>query len=208
MKTTRCFVLLFFFISVGSMAQIRENGKWSIEASAGIHIPFSPADFVNTNDYIAFKQYQLSLRYMFNDTWGLKGHYGRNRFEDKNDHSLGTTYNRIALEGVLDLGSAMNILQRSEIHLLGHFGGGLTFVPYEDSEDPYDNIGNLMIGFTGLRQVSRGVDVLADITFVKGFEVQHAYSGEVIDKGSLPLDGYGGFFMNISIGLVIYLNPR
>lgn len=203
----RYLILLFFFVSVGSTAQVRQDGKWSIEGSAGLHVPFSPTNFVNTNDYIAFKQFQLSLRYMFNDKYGVKGHYARNRFEDKNNHALGVTYNRIALEGVANLGNVFDFMQRSEIDLLGHFGGGLTFVPYPKAEDPYDNIGNLMFGVTGLRQIGRGIDVLADITFVKGFEVQHSYSNIMIDP-TLPHEGYGGFFMNISIGLVIYLDPR
>lgn len=204
----RYFILLLFFVSMSTQAQIRQDGRWSIEGSAGLHIPFSPDNFINTGDYVGLKQFQLSLRYMFNDKYGLKGHYGRNRFEDKNNHGLGTTYNRIALEGIINFGNAFDFGRRSDFDLLGHFGGGLTFVPYPDSEDPYDNIGNLMLGFTALYPVGRGVDVLADVTFVKGFEVQHGYNGEMIDKGKLPHDGYGGLFANISLGLVIYILPN
>lgn len=200
----RYLFVLFFFVSFVGTAQFGNDRLWSVSASAGVQIPFAPDNFVSTGDYISFSQFQLSLRYMFNEKYGLQGHYGRNHFEADNS---GMVYNRFMLEGVVNIGEALYFQnrRRSRWDFLGHLGGGLTFTSVirdGETQDNPDRIGTLMVGLTSLMDLGPQWDLLGDVSLITNYSVQNAYNGQRIEPNTE--EGFFGAFVNVSLGVVFY----
>lgn len=202
----RYLFLLCFFVSFGATAQIDRFNQWSLEASAGIHVPLSPTDGISRSKYIGFKQFQLSTRYMFNEKYGLKGHYANNRFQPRGDDNTGIGFHRIGVEGVLNVGRVLKVSPRIREHvaLLAHLGGGITFA-YPEAIDEAEHIGNIMVGLTGLVKLTPRMALSGDITLVNNVVQHYGYDGALLDPG---FDGTSGSFVNVSAGLVFYLGQQ
>src|SRR5699024_4541914 len=86
-----------------SYAQSEQYNQFSVELTTGVDVPLVTRGHMARSDYISFPQFQLSLRYMFNPKFGLKGHYGYNLFKDSKDVGPNITFHRLAVEGVVNL---------------------------------------------------------------------------------------------------------
>lgn len=202
----RYFLLLVLFVSLSAKGQIDRFNQWSVEASAGVHVPLGPTDGISRSKYIGFKQFQLSARYMFNEKYGLKGHYANNRFQPRGESDLGIGYHRVGVEGVLNVGRVLNVSPRirERVALLAHLGGGITFA-YPESTDSAEHIGNIMVGFTGLVKLSPRMALSGDITLVNSVLQHYGYDGAQLDPG---FEGDSGSFVNVSAGIVFYLGMQ
>src|SRR5690606_40891781 len=77
-------ILAFLFFNFNATQAQRFN-NFSLELGGGVHIPFTPKDQTELSNFISFKQFQLSGRYMFNEKIGLKGQYAYFDFQDKDN---------------------------------------------------------------------------------------------------------------------------
>lgn len=198
--------LFILFISAFGISQEIEPSynRFSLEATTGIHIPFSPDDFISRSDYISFGQFQVSARYMITQKYGIKAHYAYNGFRDKNDKNLKNDYHRLGLEGVVNIGKLLDVNYRirEKIGLLAHSGAGLTLS--KPNTGGTDRIGNFLVGLTGEVKLSERFTLLGDFTYVVNFKQHHSYNGVPLPNSEPTTGGYG----NISIGLMYALGGK
>ncbi len=196
-----CYCSLFFlFIGFLASAQEKKYNHWSAELSTGIHVPLAPGDGISRKKYIAFKQFELAGRYMFNEKLGLKAHYAFNRFENPDNTQMGISMSRIGLEGVVNVGQLLDVDYRIREHigLLFHTGLGVTFAK-PSSVSGTDHMGNILVGFTGQIKLNDRFVLLGDMTYVNNVKQHYGYNGEVLTP---DLDTKPGGFVNVSIGLI------
>lgn len=192
--------MLLFFSTFFVSAQTDEFNRFSAELTTGIHVPLAPNHGISRSKYIAFKQFQLSGRYMFTEKFGLKGHYAFNRFANPDDADFGMSFNRIGLEGVANVGKLLNVgyRLRERFGLLFHTGAGITFANPTGSES-IEHIGNILVGFTGQIKLNSDFTLLGDLTYVANLKQHYAYNGELINAN---YDPEPGSFVNLSIGIM------
>lgn len=207
LKTSKQLIfLLLMLVTISVSAQSDKFNKLSAELTTGIHVPLAPNHGISRSKYIAFKQFQLSMRYMFNEKIGLKGHYAFNRFSNPDDSDMGVSYNRAGLEGVVNLGKLMNVsyLIRERFGLLFHAGAGITLAK-PSMVNGNEKIGNLMAGFTGQIKLDNRFAILGDLTYVGNIKQHYAYNGELMHA---DFDSESGSFLNVSIGIVYYFGEE
>lgn len=186
-------------------AQETKYNRFSAELTTGIHVPLSPNNEISSSDYIAFKQFQISGRYMISNKYGLKAHYGYNKFDDPNDSENGITFHRIGLEGVANINRLLEVnpAGRRRFNLLAHGGVGLSFAK-ANLGNGTDHIGNILLGLTGEIKLNNRFSLLGDVTYLANFR-QHTY----FDGKSLPNNDYKtGSFVNVSLGIMYSFGPN
>ena len=207
-KVKYIFATAFFLliISITASAQEKKYNQISAELSGGVHAPISPKDGISRIDYVGWKQFQLSGRYMFNEYWGLKGHYGFNHFENSNYNDLGIIFNRLGLEGVANVGKLININYRIReyVGLLFHTGIGATMAT-TSSNEANDKIGNIIVGLTGLVKLNKSLALFGDVSYIANISQNYGFNGVKLTE---TLNSNNGGAVNINIGLMIYLGKH
>lgn len=208
-------VALSSMLWTSSMAQEGEEyNKFSLEISGGLHIPVAPSDMVKTGDYVGLQQIQLSGRYMLNTQYGFRAFYAYNRFDadevgtgENEGEDLYNTFNRVGIEGIVDLGDLFNMNQRflDRNNILVHAGAGFTFSkPSTSKKGNTDHMGFLVAGITPQRKISSRVALFADVSYVINFKQHNSYSGIRFEDKDAKMGGFG----NLSIGLIVYLGSE
>ncbi|WP_164905201.1 hypothetical protein [Aequorivita ciconiae] len=206
MKYPKYLLTLIIFALGGTLtAQETKFNRFSLELTTGIDAPLSLRNGKSTSDYIAFKQFQISGRYMISQTYGIKGFYGYNQFNPSNDSNNGLTFHRVGAEAVVNINRLLNINSagRRQFNVLAHGGMGLSLAK-PDTQSNTDNIGNVLMGMTGEIKLSNRFSILGDVTYLANLR-QHTY----FDGTSLPHNDYKtGSFVNISVGIMYSLGPN
>lgn len=187
-------------------AQESRFNKISIELTTGVHVPLSPAKDISRSKYIAFKQFQLAGRYMFNEKFGLKGHYAHNTFGNPKDSKMNLKMNRLGLEGVANIGKLLNVNYRlrERYGLLFHTGFGLTLAQPSTAKGS-DKIANILAGFTGEIKLNNRFTLLGDMTYVANFKQNYGYNGSLINVNGA---NESGGFVNVSVGIMYSLGSE
>ena len=203
-RSNYCFLLFLMLVSGAATAQEANFNRMSLEITTGIHIPNSPNNEISNSKYIAFKQFQLSGRYMFSEQFGVKGHYGFNGFSNPDNNDEGVNANRIGLEGVVNVGRLLNVdySVREKVGLLFHGGVGLTSAK-PSVGGTAERMGNLLAGLTGEVKLSNRFALLVDATYVANFSQHYNFNGVPLD----PKTNSGGF-MNLSVGIMYSLGSK
>lgn len=206
LKITLVLVTVLLLFSATISAQGRDYNRFSIAISTGLHVPLAPGDGISRSKYIAFKQFQLSGRYMFSKRVGIKGHYGFNRFADPDRKDMGVSFNRFGVEGVVNVGRLLNVdfHIREQLGLLFHTGLGVTFANPTGSTAT-DHIGNILAGFTGEYKISNQMALMGDLTYLANIRQHSGYNGASLNAGE---KGLSGGFVNVSIGIIFYLGEE
>lgn len=202
-------IAAFLLTGIGVSAQTYERpyNQWSIEAQTGYHIPAAPNDFVKLGDYDgAFKQFQGGIRYMINDTYGIRANYSFLNFENPDIAGGGVKYNRVTLGGVANLWKVGNVQGefRKTFGLLFHLDAGVTFAN-PSTVTGTDHIGNIVGGLMPQVKISRNFAVFADVAYQVNLKQHYAYNGVLIDPSYEHKTG--GLF-NFSIGLTYYFGGK
>lgn len=214
---SRIFILSIFsfFLWTSASAQaLQDYNRFSFEVSAGLHIPVSPTTGINTGDYIGFKQIHVGARYMINTKYGVKVFFATNRFDggDTKIHTIDgvdqeidlySTYTRVAIEGVFNLGDIFKMSPRflEKNGILGHLGAGLTYSSPATVPGKVDRMGILVFGLTPQRKLTRNLVIFGDLNYVANLKQHYTYSGIRFDDQQAKIGG----FMNINIGLTYYI---
>ncbi|WP_347375023.1 hypothetical protein [Aequorivita sp. Q41] len=194
-----CFV---FLVLIGMSASSQEDkfNRISVEITTGVHVPFAPVNHISRSNYVGFKQFQLSGRYMLTESFGLKGHYAFNGFSSSKNKNYKISFNRVGLEAVANVGKLLKVdyRLRERLGLLVHSGFGITLAK-PSFVDGTDHIGNFLIGLTGQIKLNDNFTLLGDMTYVRSFEQQYSYKGQLINANFDPVSGS---FVNVSIGIM------
>ena len=199
------FLALFFISSASLLAQESNFNRWSAELTTGVHVPLAPNQGISRKKYIAFKQFEFATRYMFTEKFGLKGHYGFNRFANPKDTKMGVTFHRIGMEGVMNVGKVLNINYRlrERLGLLFHTGVGVTFARPEATRGT-DHMGNFLVGLTGQIKLNESFTLLGDMTYIRSMKQHYAYNGQPM----IPFEDTPGAFVNVSVGIMYNLGEH
>ncbi len=199
-------IVIFLFLSFNVFSQRSAFNRWSAEISTGLHVPLAPNDGVSRSKYIAFKQFQLSGRYMFSKRVGVKGHYAFNRFSNPDNSDEAVSFNRFGVEGVVNVGRLLNVdfHIREKFGLLFHTGVGVT-LSNPTGTTGTDRMGNILAGFTGQFRLSNEIALTGDMTYVHNVKQHYGYAGNNLFAGE---SGQSGGFVNVSIGLIFSLGEE
>jgi|SRR5690554_4422761 len=192
---------VLFLLNMG-YAQEKVFNTFSIEIGGGVHAPWAPNNKIDRSDYISFKQFQISGRYMFNEKLGLKGQYAYHGFKNRKNSQNETEMHKATLEVVYNLARALNLhyTVQEQFTFLIHAGAGLSVFAPKDGLT-YDRIGNLQFGLTPLIRISDRVALYLDGTYVVNISQNYSYAGESIASTT-------GGFPTANIGFVFYLGEK
>ena len=187
-------------ITVSAQTYERPYNQWSIEVQTGYHVPVSPSKVEKLGEYNAFfQQFQGGIRYMINDTYGIRANYSYMKFEgDKSSGNI--EFNRVTLGGVANLWKVGNIKGdfKKSFGLLFHVDAGVTFANPTGSKGT-DHIGNIMGGFMPQVKLSKNFAVYADLAYQANLKQHYTFGGDLLDPSYEHKTG--GLF-NFSLGLI------
>lgn len=195
-------ILAFLFLNFNATQAQRFN-NFSLELGGGVHIPFTPKDQTELSNFISFKQFQLSGRYMFNEKIGLKGQYAYFDFQDKDNDLNKAKVHKVTLEAVYNLGELFNFSYslQDRFTLLLHGGAGISILlPKEGLV--YERIGNLQLGITPMIKITDKIAFYLDATPIMNLKQHYSYGGELLDK---DYKSQSGFLLTANAGFVFYL---
>lgn len=214
----RLLILVVFSLilstSVSSQG-LNDFNKFSIEVSGGMHIPITPTDLIDDGDYSGFQQFQASARYMISPMFGIKAHFGTNKFDAGEEGSgryyeqtdLNNTFTRVGIEGVVNLGDLFNMSPRfvAKNGILFHAGAGLTFSSPSTIQGKVDRMGTVIVGITPQRKLSERFSIFLDASYIINPKQHYSYSGILMsDDYASQVGGY----VNLNIGLAVYLGSQ
>lgn len=198
-----------------------EYNKFSIEAGVGLNRPddnFTPGYFSsNPNDYFPLNDishFNLGVRYMFNERFGLKLDGAYDIFEPQGDNgsrAFETNQIRVGLQGVVNLRNLLNFHTFSgRLGLLGHAGVQVSFFSPESREDglsggdDLDQNGGFIFGLTPQFRLSDRFVITADASFIQNYRSHRAWDGEI----NTDANNLRSSMVNVSLGLTVYLGKH
>ena len=198
-------VVLVLLCSVMSFAQEKKNwNRISIETGYGYVSPSKlyGSEF-SKSDFSGFNHFDIGVRYMLEQNFGLKINYGRDVFS-KGD--AGVTYNSIMVSGVYNVGSLFDLKRASneKIGLLGRVGVGVTFAKPETISGT-EHIGTATIGLTPQVKLSERISLYSDIAFAFRFKQHYGFDGVLLNK---DFNSKVGKTTILSFGLMINIGEK
>ena len=216
MKKLLLLVSLFVFSSTIAQEEEVSGGmesnvynKWSIDVNGGLSrptTPFMPGYYVED---FSFFHVDLGARYMFNPKFGMKVDFGYDSFENPKDVAeFKSQYYRANLQGVLNVGRALNFEEFTQsFNIQAHGGLGYSFMT-SDGFDGEDNMTNVLIGLTGQYKLTEKVALNADFTMINNIRQHYTFDG-TSGFGNVPDNrGFNGTLYNATLGLSIYLGSN
>lgn len=196
----------------------KEFNKFSIELNVGLNRPdnyFSPGyfqtDVANEYAFSSINHFDLGLRYMFSEKFGLKLDAGYDIFEPEGDESLPYESNllRIGFQGVVNFRSILNFDSfTKKFGLLGHGGVHYSFFNPESQNGvdlgggDADEVAGFMIGLTPQFKLSNRFVLTADATFIRNYRQHRTWDG------GPGLSNLNAEYMNFSLGITAYLGKH
>lgn len=208
---------LFFSASVYSYGQTENKptkldyNRWSIDGSIGLNNPVRNfSSLMYNTPLFNIGNAGLGVRYMFNAYGGLRLRATFNRFQDSKDSpSFATNHGRVELEGIINLGNALNFYEwTNRIGLLAHAGVGLGNLVEEGFPMPFsaekagnDRTGSLSFGLTPQIKLGAKAALNFDASVILLARNQRTFDY----KTEAPSSGFGSRFFEGTIGFSYYL---
>lgn len=180
--------------------------KWSIELNAGATKPIRAI----TNKYFTptFNPTHIDLgaRYMLSPKFGWKLDFEYDKFSERdNTPPFESTYLRTSLQGVINLGRALNFETfTNTFGLLFHTGLGVSQLTSKDGFEGEDYMVNGIFGLTGQVKLSNRVALTADLSGILHGSQNYNFDG-MKASSSMAIDGV---IINITAGLTFYLGKN
>lgn len=228
MKKITLLVVSLFFVAIG-FAQEEEKSKsetnynkFSIELGVGINRPddnFSPGYYSsNPNDVFPFNNighFNLGVRYMFNERFGLKLDGAYDIFEPEDDGNGSLPFEskqyRFGLQGVTNLANILKFHTFSgRLGLLGHAGVQVNFFQPESrngvdlSNSEVDQNGGFIFGLTPQFRLTDRFVITGDASFIQNFRSHAAWDG----ARNSSVNNLRSTMVNVSLGLTAYLGKH
>jgi OOP family OmpA-OmpF porin len=105
-----------------------DYNRWSVELNGGVNNPIRTMSPGYVTSTLNLFHADLGVRYMFDPKFGLKLDFGYDKFQERDDTApFESTYLRTSLQGVINMGRALNFENWTKtLSLLVH--GGLGFL--------------------------------------------------------------------------------
>ena len=215
MKKITFYTIALAFLTQFGFAQDDMNvdtpedyNKWSVDAGLGLVKAFTPfSDQYKTAEF-GDLSYNLSVRYMFNEKFGLKV----GGFYSQLENSGGSTPFETGLttftgEAVIGLGSILNFNEFADwLNVLGHAGVQVSSFNFDDAitSSDNDNTIGLVAGLTPQVKLSDRVALFADLSVIA-----NAKHNAGIDGNPRPTRrDFDGFVAAASVGVTFYLGSN
>ena len=166
--------------------------RWSLETNAGFNKPMAPLTPGYLSPTLNIGHLDFGVRYMFNESYGIKADGGFGSFSEAKDASpeFTTNYFRANLQGVANLGRIMNFQSFTRtIGFLGHFGvggGRLSFEQTILNTEP-DYMYNFIAGFTGQAKLGKRIALTGDISMIHNGRQTYTFDGNQYNAAEQPL---------------------
>lgn len=198
-----------------------EYNKFSIEAAVGLNRPddnFSPGYFSSDPSKVfplnSVNHYNLGVRYMLNERFGLKIDGAYDVFEPESNSSNSLPFEaiqyRVGLQGVVNLRNLLNFdTFTKRFGLLGHAGIQVNWLQPESrngvdlSDRPSDQNGGFIFGLTPQYRLTNRFVLTADATFLHNYRTHITWDGQRSTDSNLTSN-----MLNVSLGLTVYLGKH
>lgn len=184
----------------------QEYNKWSLELNGGVNKPTRTMTPGYATETANFFHGDLGVRYMFNPKFGLKLDVGYDQFkEKKNTPDFESRYVRASLQGVVNIGRALNFeTWTNTIGLLAHGGFGVSQISTETGFGGQDYMAHGIAGLTGQIRLSNRVALTGDLTGIVNGRQNWNFDG----MGNTTTGSFDGVLLNASVGLTFYLGKQ
>lgn len=180
--------------------------RWSIELNGGLNKPLRAITPGYSTETASPFHADLGVRYMFNPKFGLKLDVGYDQFQERdNTPEFDSKYYRASLQGVINLGRALNFeTWTNTFGLLAHGGFGVSQLSNDDGFDGKDYMAHGIMGLTGQVRLSNRIALTGDLTGIVNGRQNNNFDGHgLTTTGSLH-----GVLLNASVGLTFYLGKN
>ncbi|MCH6234616.1 OmpA family protein [Cognataquiflexum rubidum] len=197
-------------LALGVNAQDDYN-KWSLELNGGFNKPMAPLSPGFYSPTLNLGHVDFGVRYMFNDKFGAKLDYGLGSFSESgkdNNPAFSTSYYRLNLQGVANLGRIMKWESFTrKVNLLGHFGAGIGQVRHDGPPITFnDNVYNFIVGLTGQVKLSERIALTGDVSTILNGRQTVTFDGNTnIGPTDPGYYGTNGTWWTGTLGLTFYL---
>lgn len=183
-----------------------EYNKWSIELNGGVNKPTRTMTPGYTTETANLFHGDLGVRYMFNPKFGLKLDVGYDQFQEKkNTPDFESRYVRASLQGVVNVGRALNFeTWTNTLGLLAHGGFGVAQISTETGFGGQDYVAHGIAGLTGQIRLSNRVALTGDLTGIVNGKQNWNFDG----MGNTTTGSFDGVLLNASVGLTVYLGKN
>jgi OOP family OmpA-OmpF porin len=192
-------------VSTTSSSVDNVYNKWSVELNGGISNPigaFTPRYAASWSPHV-----DLGVRYMSNPKFGWKLDFEYDKFsESDNSKSFESTYLRTSLQGVINLGRALNFETfTNTFGVLIHGGAGVSQLSASTSLfNDEDYMINGIVGLTGQAKLSNRIALTVDLSGIIHAEHEINFDGmSVVANGA-----FDGLLINATAGLTFYLGKN
>lgn len=213
-------LLLACCISIG-FAQESTNkipyNKWSIEINTGQNKAIKPfatgyysSDPTKAINFSGINHFDIGVRYMFSDAFGVKFDYGMDKFTNlKNAGSLtfNTQQNRFGLQGVMNLGRLLHFESfTNRLGILAHAGVHISKFSVNEgiNNGISESNGGMMFGITPQIRLSKSLALTADFSAINNVRQHLNWDGST----AATKDNLSGMLYNTSLGLTLYLGKK
>lgn len=183
-----------------------EYNKWSIELNGGVNKPTRAMTPGYATESLNLFHGDLGVRYMFNPKFGVKLDVGYDQFTEKNNTpDFESRYVRASLQGVINVGRALNFeTWTNTIGILAHGGFGVSQISTETGFGGQDYMAHGIAGLTGQIKLSNRVALTGDLTGIINGRQNWNFDG----MGNTTTDSFDGILLNASVGLTFYLGKN
>ncbi len=191
--------LLLLFLSLWTNIHApRRFDQYSLEAGYGLGVSGAPG-------IKQFSHFDIGFRYMVDEYWGIKFDFGSDKFRTDDTPELGTDYQRFSVQGVYNVGRAIDMsgFANGYFNMLAHGGLGYSSLKSIANKAETDNIGNVIIGITPQVWISDDFALMLDTSLIFNFSQHYDFDG-TYPKGKPTNNAFTGYVMNVSLGITYY----
>ncbi len=198
----------------------KDFNRWSMETNAGFNKAMAPLTAGYLSPTLNIGHFDLGVRYMFNEKFGVKGTGGIGTFSEAKGNSpeFSTNYGNISLQGVFNWGRILNFETFSRrLTVLGFFGGGAGYIKNDvrpiNDYDP-DHVYTINTGVATLFKLSNRVSLEGDISMIVNGRQRFTFDGTDFNSPGRPFQpeiNYvhaTGTWWTGTLGLNIYLGKQ
>lgn len=184
--------------------QAQENKKSFLdrtrfEFGVGVNFPLEPREGVEVKNYSGVGSLYCGAIYELNDLWGVRGAYAYNKFENKEDVSMGSLQHKFVAEVMFDVVGSIAKQKEQRFELYLHSGAGLS-IGRSELKSGTDMMGTFQVGILPNYKISEDVGVHLDLVYVTNFKQDYGYHG-----GPVSFSGKSatGEYMIANIGVSV-----
>lgn len=192
--------------------------RWSVELNVGQNKPIRPfsagyysSDPTNYYNFSDVNHFDLGVRYMFNQRFGIKLDGAYDQFENQSGSGslpFSTELYRIGFQGVSNVADIMNFRSfTNRIGLLLHAGVQVSNFKVNEGllKGIKEDNGGVMAGLTPQFRISNSLAFTADFTVISNVRQHLNWDGTT---RSATDDNLSGIMYNTSIGLTYYIGKK